>query len=244
MKHFPDFEGFSSLAGDSDLVPVYRQLLSDTLTPVSAYGRLNLGDSSFLFESVVGGEQIGRYSFLGTDPFLQLEAYGQNVVVTDSNGQKRYQALDPLDELATMLEKYKAAHLPGLPRFCGGAVGYAGYDVVRYTENLPNAPTDDRQLPDLSFAFYNRMIIFDQINKTVLVVAHARTGEDDLEKEYELACSRVDELCRQLQQGTDDLQLNDISVSTEPCRHPSWTSEVASCVDNDAHGCRSTRRRG
>src|SRR5690606_16648880 len=100
------------------------------------------------------------------------------------------------------------------PRFCGGAVGYMGYDAVRYTEHLPHAPRDDRRLPDLSFAFYDRMVIFDNITKTVMVVAHARTNTGDLRKEYERACRRIDEICRQLQQGTADLQMTDIAVGT------------------------------
>ncbi len=222
MKHFPDFEEFRRLAGDAGLVPVYRQLLSDTLTPVSAYCKVQSGTCSFLFESVIGGEKVGRYSFVGADPFLELEAYGTEVVIRERNGEERFSADDPLQELEKLLNKYKAAHLPELPRFCGGAVGYAGYDIVRYSENLPNAPEDDRKLPDLSFAFYDRMVIFDQINKTVLVVAHARTDAEDLQAEYDVACARVDELCRQLQSGGADLQMTDIASVGEPTRE--WQS--------------------
>lgn len=222
MKHYPDFEAFRRLALDANLVPVYRQLVSDTLTPVSAYCKVQWGTCSFLFESVVGGEKIGRYSFVGADPFLQLEAYGTDVVLSGPDGEQRFSADDPLQELENLLKKYKAAHLPELPRFCGGAVGFAGYDVVRYSENLPNAPEDDRQLPDLSFAFYDRMVVFDQINKTVQVVAHARTEGDDLRAEYDKACARVDELCRQLQSGGADLQLTDIATDEEPQRK--WQS--------------------
>ncbi|MGH7130138.1 MAG: anthranilate synthase component I family protein, partial [Planctomycetaceae bacterium] len=197
-------------------VPVYRQLVSDTLTPVSAYCKVRWGACSFLFESVVGGEKIGRYSFLGSDPFLRLDAYGHQVVVTRDSRTEQSEATDPLAELERLLAEHRAVPLPGLPRFCGGAVGYAGYDVVRYAERLPNAPPDDRGLPDLSFAFYDRMVVFDQINKTVQVVAHARGDADDLRTEYDAACRRVDELCRQLQQGTADLQLTDIAVAGEP----------------------------
>jgi anthranilate synthase component 1 len=213
MQHLPGFDQFAKAARGVDFVPVYRQLVGDTLTPVSAYCKIQWGACSFLFESVVGGEKIGRYSFLGADPFLQLEAYGHDVVVTDREGTRRYPSDDPLRELESLLERYRAAHLPGLPRFSGGAVGYAGYDVVRYTERLPNAPADDRGLPDLAFAFYDRMVIFDQIRKTVLVVAHAAVGEGDLREAYAAACERVDELCRQLQQGFADLQLTDIDPS-------------------------------
>lgn len=220
MKHSPDFAAFAELARRADLVPVYRQLVSDTLTPVSAYCKIQWGPCSFLFESVVGGEKIGRYSFLGADPFLQIEAYGSDVVVADEDGRRRFTADDPLKELEALLAGYRAVHLPELPRFCGGAVGYAGYDVVRYTERLPNPPEDDRRLPDLAFAFYDRMVIFDHINKTILVVAHARTRGRDLKREYDDACRRVDELCRQLQRGAADLQLTDISAGSEPALEP------------------------
>ena len=200
QHHHPTFQEFSKHARDGRLVPVYRQLVGDTLTPVTAYRKIQWGTCSFLFESVVGGEKIGRYSFLGSDPFFRLEAFGNDVVETRGDKQTRYRADDPLNVLADRLQEYRAVPLPGLPRFCGGAVGYAGYDVVRYSEHLPSAPTDDRQLPDLSFSFYDRMVVFDQINKTVQVVAHARTDGPDLRADYDRACTRVDEICRQLQQ--------------------------------------------
>ena len=215
MPYFPDFDTFSQLAKQGNLVPVYRQLLSDTLTPVSAYCQIQRGSCSFLFESVIGGERIGRYSFLGADPFLQIEAFGHRLVITDDEGKTERESADPLLELQDLLNRYKGVQVPGLPRFCGGAVGYAGYDVIRYTERLPNPPPDDRQLPDLSFAFYNRMVIFDQIRKTILVVAQARTDASDLRAEYDRACSQVDDLCRQLQRGVSDLQLTDIALTGE-----------------------------
>jgi anthranilate synthase component 1 len=225
MKYGPDFKNFTQLAKNGDLVPVYRQLLSDTLTPVSAYCKIQWGPCSFLFESVIGGEKIGRYSFLGSDPILQLEAYGDEVVLIRDHSRTRYQSDDPLNVLAELLSEHRAVHLPGLPRFCGGAVGYAGYDVVRYTEHLPDAPHDDRRLPDLSFAFYDRMVIFDQINKTVQVVAHAKTRDCNLREEYDRACGRVDDICRQLQQGAADLQLTDVSVEGDPALN--WKSNTS-----------------
>jgi anthranilate synthase component 1 len=238
MNHTPDFDTFQKLAEQGRLVPVYRQMLSDTLTPVSAYCRIRWGSWSFLFESVVGGEKIGRYSFLGSDPFLHVEAYGNEVVVTQGESEKRFESADPLDDLANLLDQHRAVHLPGLPRFSGGAVGYAGYDIVRYAEQLPNAPQDDRHLPDLSFAFYDRMVIFDQINKTVQVVAHARP-DGDLREEYERACRRVDEQCRQLQQGDSDLQMTDITIDkADPAMdvksnysQPEFESAVERCKD-------------
>jgi anthranilate synthase component 1 len=221
-RFFPDFDTFRQLAASSNLVPIYRQLVSDTLTPLSAYSKLQWGQASFLFESVVGGEQIGRYSFLGSDPFLQIDAFGSRVEITRGGQTEVHESSDPLRDLEECVSKYRAPHVCGLPRFCGGAVGYFGYDVVRYVERLPNAPPDDRHLPDLSFALYDRMVIFDQIKKTVLVVAHARLDQADPEAAYQAACDQIDTMCRQLQQGTADLQLTDINLRGEPTLE--WTS--------------------
>ena len=201
-----------------DLVPVYRRLVSDTLTPVSAYCRLEEGANSFLFESVVGGERIGRYSFLGAGPFMQVEAFGKRIVVTQAGRQEHRTVDDPLQFLHDLLQGYRSPLVPGLPRFCGGAVGYAGYDTVRYTEDLPNPPSDDRQLPDLSFALYDRMVIFDQIQKTILVVSFADVRELDLQTAYQAACQRIDDVCQQLSRPTDHLQLTDIDLKGDPER--------------------------
>ena len=215
MKHLPELESFRKLAKGVDMVPVYRQLTSDTLTPVQAYSKLK-GDSAFLFESVVGGEKVGRFSFLGDNPFMKIEAFANSVIVTEGDTPREYIADDPLKELEKLLERYRAVHLAELPRFCGGAVGYAGYDVIRYAEHLPNAPEDDRKVPDMAFAFFDRMIIFDHIRKTILVVCHADANSKDLQNEYDRAAARVDELCQQLQEATSDIQPADVSIGGEP----------------------------
>ncbi len=212
----PDFATFRQLADGVSFVPVFRRLVSDTLTPVSAYCRLQDDENSFLFESVVGGERVGRYSFLGAGPFLQIDAFDREIVLTEGGKSKRYSVEDPLEHLHTMLESYRAPHLAGLPRFCGGAVGYAGYDTVRYTERLLHPPANDRQLPDLSFALYDRMIIFDQIQKTIQVVVHADVRNTDLKAAYDDACRRVDALCQQLDTPTETIHLTDISLSGDP----------------------------
>ncbi|MGQ0633814.1 MAG: anthranilate synthase component I [Planctomycetaceae bacterium] len=221
-RHYPDFDTFVQLAQQAPLVPVYRQILSDTLTPVSAFARIDSGSSAFLFESVVGGERVGRYSFLGADPFLQIDAYDRHVAIQSGGQTRSFDAPDPLAELERLVSQHRAAHVTGLPRFCGGAVGYAGYDTVRYVERLPNPPRDDRRLPDLSFAFYDRMVIFDQINKTVRVVAHARPGGGEMHTAYADACRRTDELVDRLCAEADDLRPADIDPRGDPTR--TWTS--------------------
>jgi len=229
MRYYPAFEEFVELARGSSVVPVYRQLVGDTLTPVSAFCKIQEGEWAFLFESVVGGERLGRYSFLGSGPFLRFQAYQQRVRVEHlpAGGKATAQEFDHPDPLRLLEEKlalYRAPHVPGLPRFCGGAVGYAAYDAVRYVERLPNPPPDDRGLPDLCFAFYDRMVIFDHINKTIAAVAHAhlpspptplpggaRGGDGDLRRSYQEACARVDRLVERLQQGVADIQTTDIT---------------------------------
>lgn len=215
-RHFPEFSQFCTLAEGQSLVPVYRQLVSDSLTPVSAYCCLQPAESSFLFESVIGGERIGRYSFLGTDPRWIMEAYDDQVTIHEGTQVERHTVADPLTFLQDRLGSLSAPHLAGLPRFLGGAVGYAGYDTVRYTENLPHPPHDDRHVPDMVFALYDRMVIFDQIRKTILVVAHAPVGELGVEVGYRQACHRIDELCERLQQGTTALSFADIRLDGDP----------------------------
>jgi anthranilate synthase component 1 len=215
MRYFPTFEQFRELARDYTVVPVYRRLIGDTLTPVSAFCKVQEGDWAFLFESVIGGERLGRYSFLGSGPFARFEARGQQVRIQTTNREgkavvEELEHPDPLRLLEERLARYRAPLLPELPRFSGGTVGYAGYDTVRYVERLPNPPADDRHLPDLCFAFYDRMVIFDNVDKTVSAVAHAHVDPNNLEACYRAACTRVDRLVERLQQGVADLQLTDV----------------------------------
>ncbi len=213
MRYRPAPPEFAELARGHSLVPVYRQLVGDTLTPVTAFRKIQDGDWSFLFESVIGGERLGRYSFLGSGPFLVFEARGTAVRVEDRTTGRTQQLThaDPLRLLEETLDRYRAPHLAGLPRFLGGAVGYAGYDTVRYVERLEHAPPDDRGLPDLCFALYDRMVIFDHINKTIAVVAHAHVKEGGAaEASYQAACRRVDELVERLSRADADLPLTDI----------------------------------
>ena len=217
MTHLPDFDSFRRLSEGHQLVPVYRRLLSDALTPVTAFHLLDRGSQACLFESVVGGEKVGRYSFLGVDPFCELIAYGTRVIIREHGHEQVFEAADPLDELRRRLAAFKAVHLPELPPFEGGAIGYAGYDVVRYVENLPNAPLDDRRLPDLAFAFYDQMVVFDNVSKTMFVIAMARLdrAKGAPQAAYEDACRRVDALVDRLSQPTT-LPPADIATSGVP----------------------------
>lgn len=210
MAHQPDLPRFLELAKQHRLVPIYRQLVGDTLTPVIAFHKIQDGDWSFLFESVIGGERLGRYSFVGSGPFLRFQAWDRHVRIDDGT-TRELQHEDPLRLLEETMASYRTPPMPGLPRFCGGAVGYAGYDTVRYVERLDHPPLDDRKLPDLSFALYDRMVIFDHINKTIAVVAHAHVDPDNPQGSYDDACRRVDALVERLKQRNAELPFCDIA---------------------------------
>ena len=209
--YYPDFETFTDLCRKGNTIPIYRRLLSDCMTPVSAYRSIVGGSDSFLLESVVGGEQIARYSFTGTNPLLKIRAWGRKVQITSAEGTRELHCDDPVAVLKDELARFKAVHTADLPRFTGGAVGYAGYDLIRYYERLPNAPTDDRQLADLHFAFYDTMVIFDHVDKTVRVVAQAMTEGVDARTAYDRACRKIDQLVEQLRQPAEH-EVADIAV--------------------------------
>lgn len=204
QKCYPDLAEFSRIATTAQLIPVYRQLLADRLTPVSAFQLLADDDHAFLLESVVGGENVGRHSFIGTRPRLVYEARQGNTTLhrhheTPVTGT----TLDPLADLENLQPEGVYHQHKGLPAFTGGLVGYAGYDTIRYyePEKLSNAPADDRGLPDISFGLYGEMVIFDHVDKTIKVVANADLDiHGSPEAAYEDACRRVDELVNRLRQ--------------------------------------------
>ena len=186
MKHYyPNFTDFCALCEKGNTIPVYRQLLADALTPVSAYQRLAHppgfapAPNAFLLESVVGGEQIARYSFVAVDPEATFTATRDRVVVRARGlAPDERPSDDPLGELQAMIAPYRAVHLPNLPRFTGGIVGCAAYDMIRYYERLGDGPPDDRRLPDLTFGLYRTMVLFDHVSKTIKVVCNAHVTGD------------------------------------------------------------------
>ncbi len=226
--HYPDLDAFRAMARDADLIPVYRRLTSDALSPVTAFHRIDAGRCACLFESVVGGEKVGRYSFLATEPFFEIEAYGDRVTTNAYTGvsaggvptlvTRQQQCDNPLEEVRRQIEAVRTVHLPELPPFCGGAVGYAGYDTVRYCEQLPDAPSDDRQVPDLAFAFYDQMVVFDNVTKSIVVIVLARMDRygGDAASAYTDACRRIDRLVEQLSTPHSDIEPVDIRFGGDP----------------------------
>ena len=213
-------------------VPISRRLLADSLTPVTAYRALAGGDAvtgrgTFLFESVVSNEKIGRYSFLGVDPAYRFEAHGRRVVWTDTatGATEELADGDPLDELERRLDAHRSVETAALPRFAGGAVGYFAYDSVRYVEHLPDAPPDDRGVPDIALGFYERMVIFDNLNKAILLVAmvdRERVAGAGLDAAYAEAVAGLDALSAALFAAPAPPQPTEIDTGGEVSLE--WTS--------------------
>jgi anthranilate synthase component 1 len=199
----PSRRDFERLSRTASVVPVYRELTADTLTPVSALERVAKGRShAFLFESVVGGEKIARYSFAGTDPFATFTCEGGRATFGPVGGRRRETfavGTDPFDALRTVLARYRSAPVPGLPRFSGGAVGYFAYDAARYVESLGDGPPDRLCLPDIDLMFVDSMLVFDHVTDTVKIVANARPREArSIAAAYRAAGERIDEIAARL----------------------------------------------
>ena len=227
----PSLDAFKTLAAPGVTVPVYRTLLADHLTPVTAYERLAArSPHSFLLESVVGGERIARYSFLGAAPRTVIQATNHNVTISNpissahaptrrdaaSTLARTFHSPDPLAELQKLIGAANAVRVPGLPAFVGGAVGYAGYDTVRYLEpeKLASPPADDRHLPDLIFGLYDDLVIFDHVQKTILVAANAHMTGQTPQAAYADALARIDSIVAALQEPIP-FTLGSIDLATE-----------------------------
>ncbi|MFT5145001.1 MAG: anthranilate synthase component 1 [Thalassolituus oleivorans] len=185
-------------SGESHLiVPMYRRVSADLLTPVSAYLSLRDGaDYAFLLESVEGGEKLARYSFLGRDPYRVIRGQGRTVRVLDTaSGEEKEEEASIFDVLRRETSRYKEVRIPGLPRLSVGAVGYAAYDTVRLLERLPNAPPDDLNVPDAIWCLYDTVAAFDHVKHQLVLISGVFIRPDsDLEEVHAQAFERIDRL--------------------------------------------------
>ena len=201
---FPGRRAFRELAKKGNLVPVYREVLADTLTPVSAYLRFCLQGErpSFLLESVVGGEKWARYSFLGLKPKAVIKARGRRMEIHRDGGiEKLEDAADPLERVREFLEGIRPAQAedPTLPRFYGGLVGYIGYDMVRFMEELPDRGRPGLDMSDLFLMLTDTMLIFDNLRQKLKILANVHLGEgEDPDAAYDLAAGKIDSIRQRL----------------------------------------------
>ncbi|HXO39309.1 MAG TPA: anthranilate synthase component I [Candidatus Acidoferrum sp.] len=170
---FPDYNEFSRLARTATLVPVAKTVAADLRTPVSAFLSVAADEpNAFLLESVEGGEKIGRYTFLGARPYMILRARGRQITI-ERHGKKTQQEGDIFKILDGLLREHTPAHLPGLPPFTAGAVGFLAHDVVRQLEVLPVLAKDDLQMPDCNLMFFDRLLAFDHVRHEIFIIATA-----------------------------------------------------------------------
>ncbi len=198
MSYIPSKKEFIKLSKKGNVIPVFKEITADLGTPVSAFMKIDRGDYSFLLESVEGGEKIARFSFLGSGPSLVFKSKGRNIEITEDGRRKRFEASsDPLDEMKKILARFKFVHMPGLPRFCGGLVGFMGYDMVRFFEELPSKNPDELKLPDSVFLLTDTILIFDHVKHKIKVVSNAHVEGNPL-KAYEKAVKKIDNLIKLL----------------------------------------------
>lgn len=206
--YFPNEKDFLKLTKKGNLIPVYKDIIADLETPVSAYFRIAQDTKySFLLESVEGEEKVARFSFLAKDPELILESKDDIVKITTLKNEKKTTQTrtivdSPLDFIRETMKQYKFVQLPELPRFCGGMVGYASYDIVRFFEKLPDKTKDDLKLPDMLMILSKSIIIFDHRNHRIKIVHCVEIKPNSTEKEkalaYKKATKQIDKLNNEL----------------------------------------------
>jgi len=194
---YPDLNEFKKKAAEGNLIPVYREILADLETPLSAFLKLK-GKTGFLLESLEGGEKWARYSFIGSNPSLIIEGKGKNLTIKrGALKEKAGFVRDPLEVISAELKKYKPVIIPGLPRFFGGFVGYIGYDTVRHFEKLPDKRHTGLNLPDIFLMFTDTLLVFDNLTHKIKVISNAHI-ENSPEDAYEKALVKIDSIVKKL----------------------------------------------
>jgi anthranilate synthase component I len=197
------FEAFKDLARRGTFVPVCKEIVADLLTPVSAFLKIaEHADYAFLLESVEGGEHVGRYSFLGKDPFLILTARDGHTII-ERAGATAESDRPFIETLRSLMADYRSPFVPDLPRFTGGAVGYFGYGASSWFEPvLGNLGKSDDGAQQAGFMMFDTVLAFDHAQHRILIIANARiTADDDLESLYQFACAKIQFLERELERG-------------------------------------------
>ncbi|HPJ99042.1 MAG TPA: chorismate-binding protein, partial [Candidatus Hydrogenedentes bacterium] len=192
--HHPSLDDFRQIARQGAIVPVYKEILADVETPVTAYIKLAKNQSySFLLESVEHADRLGRYSFLGANPSTVFRSKGTTVTIIRDGRATSFESKDPLSELRKHMKEYRPIHVAGLPEFHGGAVGYISYDEVRHFAKLPDANPDPLDAPDLYFVITDTILIFDHVNNRLKIVSNAHIQGDPLAA-YNEAIRKIDEI--------------------------------------------------
>jgi anthranilate synthase component I len=194
----PSAREFLKLSRKHSLVPVYRTVSADLETPVSAFLRIASDEpEAFLLESVEGGEHVGRYTFIGIQPYKKMVARGTRITVREGRREHTFEG-DIFEELKRALSGHSPARLPGLPPFTAGAVGFFAYDVVRQIEKLPSLAKDELGVPDACLMFFDQVLAFDHVKKEIHLMVTADLTREAREGAYERAVRRLNKMERRL----------------------------------------------
>ena len=206
----PTLDDFLKLAGQGNLIPVTCRLLADIETPLSAYRKIRGQGESFLFESVEGGEHLGRYSFVGCNPRAVIRQTGDRVEVIENGKVIETVSVgkdvkDGLVVVERVMKKYRPVTLPGLPRFTGGAVGFIGYEFIHDVEPVvPRPPRDELGTPTMVFLIADQLLIFDRVAQTITILVNAILDDATSPADaYENATSEIERLISLLEQPSE-----------------------------------------
>ncbi|MBV9299851.1 MAG: anthranilate synthase component I [Verrucomicrobia bacterium] len=217
---FPARSEFQQLAKKGNLIPIYTEFVADYETPVAVFEKIDNGIRSFLFESAESNDHVGRYSFLGSDPRIYFEARGRQVVIEENGRRREFEsAADPLVDLQQLMAGFRAVDLPDLPPFSGGAVGYIGYDAVRFFEPIVGEPPPDQLgLPEMVFIVTDTFLVFDHRFRRLKIFANALVEQGRVEAAYELATQKIRRIVDKLQEPTKTQLMNaaPVPVSLSP----------------------------
>lgn len=195
----PHIDTFRQLCRLGNLIPVFREIMADMDTPVTAFKKLDDGQFSFLLESIEGGEKWGRYSFLGSSPSLIVRSKGKIVEIIEDGTTTTLTSEDPLNCVRDILARFTPVEVDGLPRFFGGAVGYLGYDMVRHFEHLPSDKPALLDAYDAYFLITDTIVIFDSMRQKIKVVSNAHLNSGTTPEEaYAEATRKIETIIRRL----------------------------------------------
>jgi len=201
----PDYQEFSRLAREATLVPVVKSVMADLLTPVSAFLAVARDEKdAFLLESVERGEQIGRYTFLGSRPYMQLHARGDQLVIERGQGKSKKREVrqgNVFEAAKSLLQQHRPAVVSGLPPFTAGAVGFCSYDIVRQLESIGERARDDLQVPDCGLMFFDRLLAFDHLHHQIHIVAAADVSNQSPRRAYDRAIRDIAAIEKKLSAG-------------------------------------------
>lgn len=208
----PSYEQFLEHLEHGNLIPVWEEVLVDYDTPVSVFRKIESPEYSFLLESVEGGDKWARYSFMGTEPSVVFRSKGRSIEIMRADGGTEALTGDPILALRDLLSRYRPVSCEELPRFHGGAVGYFGYDMVRFIEDIPDTSPDELDLWDSIYMIMDTVLAFDNVTNKIKIISNAYVPDaENAKEEYEKSLAKIAKIKGKLKSSLDETFTNGIS---------------------------------